>query len=179
MLRRVSTRTRSQPLRWAISAKCWGTLLRDRNDFDDVCRRANQTDDGNGRIEGRQLATVACRQSNRIQVGDLLEAAQLGHIERRRIGQRKDVLPKHVARLSAEDSQSFGNFARACRDSRVSGIAQYADATVLGQRAGGPGRLADGSEPAMSRFVVNMGRVEQCDQHVYFEQVGHSVSSRS
>ena len=151
----------------------------DRNEFYDIPWRADQSSDGNTGIQCRELATMADRQPGKIQVGDLLVTAQPGHVEQSRIGQRKDILPKHVPGLSAEDSKSFGDFARGCRHGRIGGTAEHPDAAILGDWARGPRRFADGREPAMSRFVVRMSCVEQCDQDVNVEQLGHSVSSRS
>src|ERR1039458_9307539 len=57
-------------------------------------------------------------------------------------------------------------------------MADDPDNAVFGDWAGCPRQAADAAEPVVGGVVSDMGWINQGDQHVHIEQVGHGNSSR-
>ena len=61
---------------------------------------------------------------------------------------------------------------RRARGVGVPSVANNAQHTVFGQRAGGPSLVAVRTEALVGGVMLNVGRVEPRDQHVHIEQEG-------
>ncbi len=59
----------------------------------------------------------------------------------------------------------------------VASVTNNAQCTVFGDRAGGPSAYPFPREPIVCNVVLDVARVNQCDQDIYVEQVCHPGSS--
>ena len=96
--------------------------------------------------------------------------------------QEGDVIrPKVVSRMGAQATQHRKPSARLARCIWVTGTADDAQQTVLRDGTGGPASMPDARKPCMRRFMLDVCRIHQSDQHVHVQQTVacHGDPSRS
>jgi hypothetical protein len=85
-----------------------------------------------------------------------------------------------MPRMSQERCHEFRDRRRRSRRSGIAGMSHNPQHTIFREGAGRPGCFAGLGKPFMRLIMLNMRRVDQCDQHIYIQQKPrHSNSSRS
>lgn len=129
-------------------------------------------------VEGGKDPLACDRETEQVDIGELLCSLHYIQIEPRAVGQAKGTRPELVS-VQARPQLVEQAHRRSWRDvARVGWRARNPAEPVFGKRAGGPAdALAAGVQPAMSTVVVDVRRVYQRQQDADIEQVGHTPSS--
>ena len=125
-----------------------------------------------GSVESCQATSVVMSQGNEVEIGHLLASHQPCPAAGIKACQQRNIIrPEDVPPLPRERRQPVSHFVRSRLDRGVGRVRQHPDESVFGDGARGPGLAARVPEPSMRCVMIQMGCVEQGDQHVNVEQV--------
>jgi len=131
----------------------------------------------NGAVERREPSAILHREREQIDIGELLWAENARAMETLRIGERNVVGPKSVIgcrRFLLQQSERVGDWNRLC----ISRLRHDPYKSVLRQRTRRPPRRPVCRPPLVGGGVMNMVRLQQCDQEIDVEQRPHALVSR-
>jgi hypothetical protein len=93
--------------------------------------------------------------------------------------QTEVILPEDMAGESPQSHDDRHGIGRRANRIRIFWVADDADDTIFGQRAGRPRRRPSGTKLSAGDVMPDFNRVNQGDQHIDVEKKGHASSSRS
>jgi len=130
-------------------------------------------------VKGGKFAAVGDCEGEQVAVGDLARSQQAVWVDSSLIKQADVVWPELVARIIDETGQQRGYDGRAAGRIGVTRIPDNANQSVFRKRARRPGLTAYRSKPGLRFLMMHIGGIDQGDQYIYVQQIGHGVSSIS
>ncbi len=119
------------------------------------------------------------RQTEQIDVCDLLVSHDEAWAEQSFIEQGDLLLPKFMAGMGTKNAQTGNHFRRAGLNRGIGRVAQDANAAIDGQWTCSPAAIALDPEPTMGVLMVGVRGIKQRYENVHVQQGDAHASSRS
>lgn len=126
-------------------------------------------------IEGSKMPPVLRGQGKEVTISEMPGLRQVWKAVP--VGQRESVGSELMAGQQRQDFKDGSGIRGVAGKVRIAGMPENANHPVLGDRAGGPGIAARGSELCAASVMVHVVGIAQRDQDVYIEQVHLAIRS--
>jgi hypothetical protein len=132
----------------------------------------------NGGVKGRQTSLIRYRQGEQVNVGQLAVTLDVIPAKAPALTDAHGIWPKYMLALRTEGLQTRRCIFYGGGLTWIRRVGEYSNECVLRQRTGRPSILTIDLEPLVRRFMMDVRRIKQRNQHIHVEESDHASRLR-